>query len=127
MNVFPTIYLAVFLYVFPTVFLAVLLYVFPTVFLAVFFVRIHNGHGTVMVASRSPALARGLCNLRFALPTERLSHGTQPKADCQIQSDQVYATEHVHPAATYKGAPWLRAEVPWQSWYFGTAHVNRLY
>ncbi len=33
-----------------------------------------------------------------------------------IQSDQVCATEQRHPAATCTGAPWLRAEVPWQSW-----------
>ena len=59
MNVFPTVYLTVFLYVFLAVYLAVFLYVFPTVFLAVFFVHIHNRHGAVTAASRSPAPARG--------------------------------------------------------------------
>jgi hypothetical protein len=59
MNVFPTVYLTVFLYVFLAVYLAVFLHVFPTVFLAVFFVHIHNRHGAVTAASRSPALARG--------------------------------------------------------------------
>jgi len=59
MNVFPTVYLTVFLYVVLAVYLAVFLYVFPTVFLAVFFVHIHNRHGAVTAASRSPVLARG--------------------------------------------------------------------
>ena len=40
----------------------------------------------------------------------------QAQADRQIQSDQVCATEQRRPAATCTGAPWLRAEVPWQSW-----------
>ncbi len=59
--------------VFLAVYLAVFLYVFPTVFLAVFFVHIHNSHGAVTAASRSPALARGLCNLRRAVPKASLS------------------------------------------------------
>jgi hypothetical protein len=45
------------LYVFLAVYLAVFLYVVPTVFLAVYFVHIHNRHGAVMAASRSPNFA----------------------------------------------------------------------
>ena len=124
MNVFPTVHLAVFLNVFSTIFLAVFLYVFLTVFLAVFLAHIHNRHSAVTVASRSQAQARDLCNLRrtVTVPKASLSHcsaseGTQPIRR-QIHSDQVCATEQWHPAATSscKGAPWLRAEVPWQSW-----------
>jgi hypothetical protein len=40
----------------------------------------------------------------------------QAQADRRIQSDQVCATEQQRPAATCTGAPWLRAEVSWQSW-----------
>ena len=76
MYVFPTVYLTVFLYVFLAVYLAVFLHVFPTVFLAVFFVHIYNRHGAVSAASRSPAPARGLCNLRHAVPTANLSRGS---------------------------------------------------
>ena len=116
MNVFPTVYLTVFLYVVLAVYLAVFLYVFPTVFLAVFFVHIHNRHGAVTAASRSPAPARGLCKLRRAVPTAICRAAAQAQADRRIQSDQVCATEQRRPAATCTGAPWLRAEVPWQSW-----------
>ena len=76
MNVFPTVYLTVFLYVFLAVYLAVFLHVYPTVFLAVFFVHIHNRHGAVTAASRSPAPARGLCKLRRAVPMASLSRGS---------------------------------------------------
>ncbi len=75
MYVFPTVYLTVFLNVFLAVYLTEFLYVFPTVF-AVFFVHIHNSHGAVIAASRSPAPARGLCNLRRAVPTASLSRGS---------------------------------------------------
>jgi len=79
MNVFPTVYLTVFLYVFLAVYLAVFLYVFPTVFLAVFFVHVH---GAVTVASHSPAPARGLCKLRRAVPTAIYRAAAQAQADC---------------------------------------------
>ncbi len=40
----------------------------------------------------------------------------QAQADRRIQSHKVCATEQRRPAATCFGVPWLRAEVPWQSW-----------
>jgi hypothetical protein len=92
------------------------LYVFPTVFLAVFFVHIHNRHGAVTAALRSPAPARGLCNLRRASLRQVCRAAAQAQADRRIQSDQVCATEQRRPAATCTDAPWMRAEVPWQSW-----------
>ena len=118
MYVFPTVYLTVFLYVVLAVYLAVFLYVFPTVFLAVFFVHwhIHKRHGAVTAALRSPAPGRSLCKLRRAVPTAICRAAAQAQADRRIQSDQVCATEQRRPAATCTGAPWLRADVPWQSW-----------
>ena len=116
MYVFPTVYLTVFLYVFLAVYLAVFLHVFPTVFLAVFFVHIHNRHGAVTAASLRRR--RRAVSATFAARSLRqvCRAAAQAQADRQIQSDQVCATEQRRPAATCTGAPWLRAEVPWQSW-----------
>jgi len=74
---------------------------------------------TVTVPSRllRVRLRRRAVNLRRAVPTTAICRAAaQAQADRRIQSDQVCATEQRRPAATCTGAPWLRADVPWQSW-----------
>jgi hypothetical protein len=74
---------------------------------------------TVTVPSRLPHVRRRRSSVSatFAMrPLRQVCRtAAQAKADRHIQSDQVCATERRHPAASYIGAPWLRAEVPWQS------------
>ncbi len=97
-----------------------ILYVFPAVFLAVFFVHIHNRYGAVITVTVPSRLLRVRRRRRAVSATFaarsllQVCHAAaQAQADRSMQSDQVCAAGQ---RRTCTGAPWLRAEAPWQSW-----------
>ena len=116
MNVFSTVYLTVFLYLF----LQYIWQYFCMYFQQYFLLYFSCTFTTVTVPSRLLHVCRRrrTVSANFAARSLRqvCRAAAQAQADRQIQSDQVCATEQLRPAATCTGAPWMRAEVPWQSW-----------
>jgi hypothetical protein len=109
--------------VFPTVYLAVYLFVFPTVFLAVFFVHVH----TATVPSRLLRIRRRLRAVSASAPSPRGRYGKfvarqrkrrQIATFNQIRSQAARMNfEQRQPAATCTGAPLQKCHgnLGWQS------------